>query len=121
MADNEAQNLKDAKKQYKLKIYCDGENPEEKGTVHTIDITLDGVETPWLIKCEYEPGKCQQFCNSMGVYHKVLKDFSDILDAVIVNVKQREALDKIVEKQLRNYLGYDMAHEGDLVSDPLEY
>lgn len=122
MADNKATALKDAKSEYQLKVYYNGETPEECGQTVVYSDVVDGRHTPWLIKWhDKETNRCYQFADTVGIYHKVSQELADVLDAVIVNVKQRQALDKIIDKMLWDYLGLDMAHSGDIVLDPLEF
>lgn len=120
MADNKADALSKAKKQYKLKTYYSGEMPDDKTTV-LIDDLPQAKRVPYLIKIEDEKGAVSQFADTVGVYHRIKYDLTAILDAVLVNAKQREAVDKIIETMLSSYLCQDMAHEGDLISDPTEY
>lgn len=119
MADNKAQALKDAESEsnIKIKVYYSGETPAECG-VKEWEYNLEplgGEHTPWLFK--YYPDKdqknCAQFVNSLAVYRSISRGLAEILDAVIVNTKQREALAKLVDKLLWGELGSDNANEGD--------
>ena len=117
MADNKATALKDAESNIKLKVYYSGETPADCG-VEEWEYNLDPIDdkhTPWLFK--YYPNKdlktCAQFVNSLTVYRSISKGLSEILDAVIVNTKQRDALDKLVDHLLWGELGSDAAHEED--------
>lgn len=117
MADNKATALKDAESNTKLKIYYSGDTPADSG-VEEWELNLyplDDKHMPWLFK--YYPNKdsgaCAQFVNSLTVYRSISKGLSEILDAVIVNTKQREALDKLVDHLLWGELGNDNAHEDD--------
>lgn len=117
MADNKAQALKDAKSDIKIKVYYSGETPAECG-VEEWEYNLEplgGKNTPWLFK--YYPDKnrksCAQFVNSLAVYRSISKGLAEILDAVIVNTKQREALAKLVDHLLWERLGNDNANEND--------
>ena len=79
---------------------------------------LDYKHRPWLIKFYTKDGVCHQYTDTLGVYHRVSRDMSQILDAIIVNAKQRAAVDKIVGNTLLNYLGRDLAGEKDSLLDP---
>lgn len=123
MADNKATALKDAKNQYQLKVYYEGHYDEALGlemmgpSVEYGEI-LDKNKTPWLIKWQRQDGACIQFADTTRLYKKISQDFSDILDSVIVNAKQREAVGKIVNNMLEGYLWSDMAHDGSQVIVP---
>lgn len=118
MADNKASALKDATTpNIKLKVYYFGETPAECGSEdweYNLE-PLGGKHTPWLFK--YYPDKdqknCAQFVNSLTAYHSISRGIAEILDAVIVNSKQREALDKLVDHLLWGQLGSDNANEND--------
>lgn len=119
MVDNKATALKDAesKSNIKIKVYYSGETPTECG-VEEWEYNLEplgGKNTPWLFK--YYPDKdqknCAQFVNSLAVYRSISRGLAEILDAVIINTKQREALDKLVDHLLWGELGNDAAHEED--------
>lgn len=125
MADNKADALKEAKNKYQLKVYYEGEYDEGlglqlMGPIVEYGEILDKTKTPWLIKWVDPQGICRQFADTVAIYKSVSRDFAAILDAVIVNAKQRQALDKIVDKMLGNYLLEDMAHEHDGILDPCE-
>lgn len=117
MADNKATALKDAESNIKLKVYYSGETPADCGMEEWCYnlAPIDDKHTPWLFK--YYPNKdlkaCAQFVNSLTVYRNISKGLSEILDAVIVNTKQRDALDKLVDHLLWGELGSDAAHEED--------
>ena len=119
MAENKA-NLatKSAKSKCKLKVYYYGETPEDSGNAEVILDELDYKHRPWLIKFYTKDGVCHQYTDTLGVYHRVSRDMSQILDAIIVNAKQRAAVDKIVGNTLLNYLGRDLAGEKDSLLDP---
>ena len=125
MAENKAPALKEAKNQYQLKVYYEGHYDEALGfevmgpSIEYGEI-LDKNKTPWLIKWQKKDGTCIQFANTIEVYKKISQDFSDILDSVIVNAKQREAVGKIVDSMLQSYLCSDMAHDGGLLLAPGE-
>lgn len=116
MADNKAKEaVKDAN--IKLKVYYSGETPADCG-VEEWEYNLEPIDTehrPWLFKFypDNNSPACAQFVNSLTVYRSISKGLSEILDAVIVNTKQREALDKLVDHLLWGELGSDAAHEED--------
>lgn len=118
MADNKAPALKDAESEsnIKIKVYYSGETPAECGVEEWDNLEpLGGKNAPWLFK--YYPDKnqkiCAQFVNSLAVYRSLSRGLAEILDAVIVNTKQREALAKLVDKLLWGELGNDNANEND--------
>ena len=117
MADNKASALKDAESNIKLKIYYSGTTPAESG-VKELEYNLEPLgenHFPWLFK--YYPNKdlkgCAQFVSSRAAYQNISKGLAEILDAVIVNTKQRDALDKLVDHLLWEKLCDDNANEGD--------
>jgi len=122
MADNKAKALKDAEanSNIKIKVYYSGETPAECGVKeweHNLE-PIGGKNIPWLFK--YYPDKnqksCAQFVNSLAVYRSISIGLAEILDAVIVNVKQRDALARLVDHLLWGELGSDNANEGDGIS-----
>lgn len=122
MADNKAPALKEAKNQYQLKVYYGGPLPEDDwGDVTFSSDKLSEKHCPWLIKFYTKDGVCHQFADTLGIYRKINQDIGEVLDAVIVNNKQREAIDKIINKMLLDYLGSDLAGEKDSLIDPCEY
>ena len=121
MADNKAQALKEANSKYQLKVYYSGDDPTECGQAEVILDDLDYKHRPWLVKFYTKDGVCHQYADTLGVYRKISQDMAQILDAVIVNAKQREAVDKIIGNTLLGYLGSDMAGERDSILDPCEY
>ena len=118
MADNKADEaVKEAN--IKLKVYYSGKTPADCGVLeweYNME-PLDKEHRPWLIKFfpDGESVACTQFVNSLSVYKSLSRGLAEILDAVIVNNKQREALDKLVDHLLWDELGSDMAHENDAV------
>lgn len=125
MADNKATALKEASKEYLLKVYYSGDTPAECGAVEIyqdiLDGILDGKHTPWLIKFYEKNGLCHQYADTRGIYRRLSQDLGNIFDAIIVNTKQRAAIDKLIDKLLWGYLGQDMANENDSVLDPYEF
>ena len=116
MADNKADKAIKEAKNIKLKVYYSGNTPAESGVIeweHNLE-PLDSRHFPWLFKVYRDgvPG-CTQFVDSLKVYQSLSKGLSNILDAVIVNAKQREAMDKLVDHLLWGELGRDNAHEDD--------
>lgn len=121
MADNKAPALKEANKEHQLKVYYSGDTPGECVAVEIYQDIFDGKHTPWLIKYYEKDGLCHQYADTRGIYRKLSQDLGNIFDAVIVNTKQRAAIDKIIDKLLWEYLGQDMAHEEDAPLDPYEF
>lgn len=117
MADNKANEaLKDAKN-IKIKVYYTGDTPADSGVEeweHNLG-PLDSKHRPWLFKFypDNNSPACAQFVNSLAAYRCISKGLSEILDAVIVNTKQRAALDRLVDHLLWGELGSDAAHEND--------
>lgn len=108
-----------ANSKYQLKIFYTGDSPSERTTTVQVD-KLDGDHRPWLIKFYVDDGMCHQYIDSMGAYHKMTTIIGQILDVVIVNNKQRIALDKIVDNMLSDYFDRDMSDEHDVILDPSE-
>lgn len=121
MADNKASALKDASKEHQLKVYYSGETPGEYGSVVFYQDIFDGKHTPWLIKYYEKDGLCHQYADTRGIYRRLSQDLGNIFDAVIVNTKQRSAIDKLIDKLLWEYLGQDMADGVDGILDPYEF
>lgn len=121
MAENKAEALNKANFKNQLKVYYDGTEPKDCGVAVIDNDVLDRKHRPWLFKCYTKDGVCHQFADTIGIYRKVSQELSSILDAVIVNAKQREAVDKIIDRVLWDYLGRDMAGEKDSIIDPCEY
>lgn len=120
MADNKAEEaVKEAN--IKLKVYYSGKTPADCGVLelkHSME-PLDEEHRPWLFKffLNEDSGVCMQFVNSLEVYRSLSRGLSNILDAVIVNAKQREALDKIVDHLLWGELASDNSHENDYIGE----
>ena len=121
MADNKANALKEANNQHQLKVYYSGDTLEECGSVEVCQDIFDGKHTPWLIKYYEKDNLCHQYADTRGIYRKLSQDLGNIFDAVIVNTKQRAAIDKLIDKLLWEYLGQDMANEGNVILDPYEF
>ena len=121
MGANKADASKAPKSNYKLKTYYYGETPEDSGQSEIVLEKLDYKHRPWLVKFYTQDGVCHQYADTLGVYHRVSKDLSSILDAVIVNAKQKAAVERIIDDKLFGYLGRDLANENDLIADPCEY
>ena len=121
MAENKAEKaLKEANTNLiKLKAYYSGKTPRDCGTTDFVLNAIDKEHIPWLFKC-YLPGStdsCIQFVDSIAKYKTLSRGMANILDAVIVNAKQREALDKIVDHLLWGELGSDNSHENDYIGE----
>ena len=121
MAANKPDGSRATKSNYKLKIYYSGASPEDSGQSEVVLDGLDYKHRPWLVKFYTRDGVCHQYADTLGVYRRVSSDISHILDAVIVNAKQKAAVDKIICDKLLDYLGTDMSNEKDAISDPCEY
>lgn len=121
MADNKATALKDATTpNIKLKVFYNGDTIDDCGMEeweYNLN-PLDDKHIPWLFK--YYPDKsqpvCVQYVNSLAVYKDISRGISEILDAVIVNNKQREALDRLVDRTLWGVLGHDVSMEDDRIT-----
>ena len=115
MADNKAAALTEASINTKLKVYYNGETPADSGSfvLHT-DI-LDEKHYPWVIKWYSDNGICHQYADTKRIYDTIMSQLGVVLDAVIVNSKQRDALDKILDSTLWRILREDMAHSNDYV------
>ena len=116
MADTKASALKEASTQYQLKVYYSGDTPAESGSKIIEQDILDEKHLPWMFKFYTADNICHQYGDLSGVYNKLSQDLTAILDAVIVNSKQREAVGRIVDNTLFEYLCRDMAHENDIIS-----
>ena len=116
MADNKATALKEANNKYQLKAYYTGDTPADSGSKIIEQDILDGKHLPWLFKFYTSGMICHQYGDLSGIYNKLSQDLNAILDAVIVNAKQREAVGKIVDNTLYEYLCRDFAHEDDIVA-----
>lgn len=121
MAANKPDGSKATKSNYKIKVFFCGDTPEEKGHSLEYGDILGDPNSPWLIKLRLDNGLCRQYADTLGIYHRISHDFDAILDAIIVNAKQRKAVGKIVDDMLWNYLGKDMSYEGDSIADPNEF
>lgn len=122
MAQN-ISNTKTADSKYKLKVYYGGPDPMEEPikTVEFCADELDRSHCPRVIKFYTGDHSCHQYVDTLGAFHKISQELGQVLDAVIVNGKQRAAVDKIVGRILLDYLGSDISGEGDSLEDPLEY
>lgn len=121
MVANKPDGSKATKSQYKLKVYYYGESPEDNGESEVVLDNLDYDHRPWLVKFYTKDGVCHQYADTLGVYRRVSQDISRVLDAVIVNAKQKAAVDKIISDKLLDYLGNDIAGEKDSLLDPCEF
>ena len=116
MAENKATALKEANNKYQLKVYYTGDTPADSGSKIIEQDILDGKHFPWLFKFYTSDKVCHQYGDLAGIYNKLSQDLNAILDAVIVNAKQREAVGKIVDNTLYEYLCRDFAHEDDIAA-----
>lgn len=116
MADNKAEALKEASSlNTKLKVYYNGESPADSGSFMVDTNILDDKHYPWMIKWYTESGICHQYANTKSIYDSLTKQIKPILDAAIVNSKQREALDELVDNMLWKLLREDLTHDSDIV------
>lgn len=115
MADNKAQALTEASLNTKLKVYYNGESPADCGSFVLDTNVLDDKHYPWAIKWYTSDKICHQYADTKRLYESIMKQLGVVLDAVIVNSKQRDALDKLFDTMLWKTLGEDMARDGDYV------
>lgn len=115
MADNKATALKEANLNTKLKVYYTGETPADSGSFVLDTDILDNKHYPWIIKWYSDKGLCHQYADTKCIYDAITSQLGVVLDAVIVNSKQRDALDKILDNTLWRILREDMAHSNDYV------
>lgn len=120
MAENKAQEaLKDAesKSNIKIKAYYSGDTPEDSGVLD-LEYNLEPLDInhmPWLFKVYLDDAHVSQFVNAKKVYFDLSSDLGVVLDSVIVNAKQREAVELLVDKILYQRLRIDNANEGDII------
>lgn len=115
MADNKATALTEASLNTKLKVYYNGETPADSGSFMLNTNILDDKHYPWIIKWYSDKGLCHQYADTKCIYDVITSQLGVVLDAVIVNSKQREALDKLIDNTLWRLLREDMAHSNDYV------
>lgn len=121
MADNKASALKNATTpNIKLKVFYNGDTPADSGVEewkYNLE-PLDEKHIPWLFKyyASNDKNVCYQYVSSTSAYRKISRGLADILDAVIVNTKQREAIDKLVDRMLWDELCRDNTLDGDSVT-----
>ena len=121
MAETKAeQALKDAKSKsnIKIKVFYAGDSPAESGSKefeYGIE-PLDKKHYPWLFKVYSDNSQyCSQFANTDVLYKEISRELVLLLDAVIVNSKQRDSIGLLVDKLLYNTLCVDRAAEQDIV------
>lgn len=115
MADTKATALTEASLNTKLKVYYNGESPADSGDFTLETTVLDDKHYPWVIKWYSDNNICHQYANTKIMYDAIMSQMGTILDAVIVNSKQREALDKLIDTTLWRLLREDMTHNNDYV------
>lgn len=115
MADTKATALTEASLNTKLKVYYNGETPADSGSFILDTNILDDKHFPWVIKWYSNKNCCHQYANTKIMYDTIMSQMGTILDAVIVNSKQREALDKLIDTTLWRLLREDMTHNNDYV------
>lgn len=122
MADTKAeQALKDAesKSNIKIKVFYTGDTPAESGSKELeCDMApLDKKHYPWLFKVYGNNSQfCSQFANTDVLYKEIGRELVLLLDAVIVNSKQRDSIGLLVDKLLYDALCTDRAAKQDVVA-----
>lgn len=122
MADNKADMaLKEAKlddmanRVDTLKVYFSGRTPGDCGHTVVNVPQLSEEKRPWLIKWYTDEPICHQFLDANTVYKTLSRELSTVLDAVIVNNKQRESVSVLIDKILYDNLMRDNANENNIV------
>lgn len=120
MAENKADALNQAD-EYKtnLEVFYSGDTPAECGKTVVFVRGLDESHHPWLIKWRTDTHLCHQFADTRQLYMPLSKGLNTILDSVIVNNKQREAVGILIDNLLRDQLLMDMAHQNDFISEDI--
>lgn len=118
MADNKANALKEANNKYQLKIYYEADgDPFDCGSI-TNPITLSGTQFPVVFKVSAPGAKAvAQFVDSAALYHTISKQIGTVLDAVLVNAKQRDAVNKIIDDILSGELLVDKTGDNEEIFD----
>ena len=116
MADNKADTaLKEANPIDTLRVYFSGETVVDCGhTVVNVPQLSEGKH-PWLIKWYTDEKICHQFLDAGTLYKTLSRELSIVLDAVIVNSKQRESVSLLIDKTLHEVLMRDKANENHIV------
>lgn len=125
MAENKADalNTTNAVESTKLKVYYSCDTPDRSG-METFEVSLPVGARPWLIKevsmetedLQYNKSDIvYQFACTSSVYKDLSRSINTILDAVVVNSKQREAVELLVDKALYDRLCTDLANGHDVV------
>lgn len=116
MAENKADKaLKEAHPINTIKVYYNGKTPADCGHDIVSVPTLDNDTQPWLVKWYTDETICHQFVDANAVYKSISTQLGTILDAVIVNNKQRESVSLLVDKMLYELLMRDHSNENDIV------
>lgn len=98
-----------------IKVYLSGENPCEC-THHVVEVPSLKKDThPWLVKWYTDEMICHQFVDAGEVYKHISREMNILLDAVIVNGKQRESVSALVDRVLYELLMRDRANENNIV------
>ena len=115
MAEDKAEEALNEADNITLKAYYSGETPYESGSIE-LDKGIMGEEhVPWLFKWIGANGSCKQFADTGRLYEVFHYGIETILDAALVNNKQKEAVCKLVNKLLVDELLEDRASEGNPV------
>lgn len=125
MAETKAeQALKDAesKSNIKIKVYYNGNKLDDCGSV---DLErnlepLDAEHMPWLFKVYIDngvTGRCSQYADTGMLYRQISRKLGLVLDTAIVNSKQRDSIDLLVDELLYNALCIDQANGHDVISN----
>lgn len=116
MAENKADKaLKEAHPINTIKVYYGGKTPADCGHNIVSVPTLDEDTYPWLIKWYTDETICHQFLDASTVYKTLSRELSTVLDAVIVNNKQRESVSVLIDKILYERFMRDNANENNIV------
>lgn len=116
MADNKADKaLKEANPIDTLKVYFSGKTPTDCGHIIANVPQLSDEKHPWLIKWYTDETICHQFLDAGTIYKALSRELSTVLDAVIVNNKQRESVSVLIDKILYEKLMRDNANENNIV------
>ena len=98
-----------------IKVYLSGGTPSEC-THHVVEVpSLEKDTHPWLVKWYTSETTCHQFVDAGKVYAHISRELDTLLDAVIVNNKQRESVSRLVDKTLYDMLMRDRANGNDIV------
>ena len=98
-----------------IKVYLSDKTPAEC-THHVVEVpSLEKDTQPWLVKWYTDETICHQFVDAGEVYKHISRELNTLLDAVIVNSKQRESVSRLMDKTLYEMLMRDHANGNDIV------